>query len=381
MNAFSTILNRNKAPVPVATPEWPELDGHLAIRRLPPRMHGLLRPARRKSPRPAFSSWPSRPPIARSIARTWLKGPSPAGPLPPAIGGPWSTIRAAGRHRTPGRSRGRSQRVVRRRRERSKKNTRQPPSPAATPHRPKRRSLARRFWRRWDEELPLWEASYELDPPAPSGSIKRPGTRPARPGSADDLRQRLRRHRDRRPPICRTKATNRCWPKPRRSKMAGHIRAGDQGRQCWRYQTSAGQHVRCVGREPAKAGLKDLQASGGGASGGGGGAPKPPPSGTGWPDSTSCQACRNERTASAANGAGRYRRRAVEIRHAGHRGPRPPRRFSSPSRKVAQARELRGKPEAGSRGRHVSRPGMNARMAGVSSGSRRRHRQGQLQGR
>ena len=46
MNVLSKILNRNKAPVPVATPEWSELDGHLAIRRLLPAertaFYGLL---------------------------------------------------------------------------------------------------------------------------------------------------------------------------------------------------------------------------------------------------------------------------------------------------------------------------------------------------
>ena len=37
MSILDQILGRtNKAPVPVATPEWPELDGRLAVRRLSP---------------------------------------------------------------------------------------------------------------------------------------------------------------------------------------------------------------------------------------------------------------------------------------------------------------------------------------------------------
>ena len=37
MSILDTILNRaNKAPIAVPTPEWPELDGQLAIRRLTP---------------------------------------------------------------------------------------------------------------------------------------------------------------------------------------------------------------------------------------------------------------------------------------------------------------------------------------------------------
>ena len=37
MSILQKILGRsNKAPVPVPTPEWPELDGQLAIRRLSP---------------------------------------------------------------------------------------------------------------------------------------------------------------------------------------------------------------------------------------------------------------------------------------------------------------------------------------------------------
>ena len=37
MSILDQILGRtNKAPVPVATPEWPDLDGRLAVRRLSP---------------------------------------------------------------------------------------------------------------------------------------------------------------------------------------------------------------------------------------------------------------------------------------------------------------------------------------------------------
>ena len=37
MSILETILGRkNKGPVPVATPEWPELDGQLSIRKLTP---------------------------------------------------------------------------------------------------------------------------------------------------------------------------------------------------------------------------------------------------------------------------------------------------------------------------------------------------------
>ena len=191
MSILQKILGRsNKAPVPVPTPEWPELDGQLSIRKLSPSERVEFYDAantRKATKNAAFR-------VFLAVHCAVLPDGSRA-----FDDGEWTQlVDDAGSGSAlgpPGRRRRRGQPDQRLGQGAAQKKIRG--NPTLRKHLRIARNVGVSYGdllSRSGAELPAWEASFEIDPPIEERTEKRPGRLPAPPGFRRDLPQRVRRH-------------------------------------------------------------------------------------------------------------------------------------------------------------------------------------------